>query len=103
MFLIDDILLFPTRSLFWVFRNIHDAAAQELAQEAGNITVRLNELYMMLETKQITEEEFDAREKELLDRLDKLRENGTLLEDETDEEETDETEEQTVPLRIKAI
>jgi len=32
---------------------------------------------MMLETGKITEAEFDAREKELLDRLDEIQERGT--------------------------
>ena len=69
MLLVDDILLFPIRSIFWIFREIHNAAKQELATEAEDITTELSELYMMLETGNITEAEFDAREKELLDRL----------------------------------
>jgi hypothetical protein len=36
---------------------------------------------MMLETGRITEDEFDTREKELLDRLDEIQERGSLIED----------------------
>jgi hypothetical protein len=73
MFLIDDILLSPAKGLLWVFQEIHDAAQQELAGEGETITAALSELYMRLETEQITEVEFDAQEKVLLDRLDRLQ------------------------------
>ncbi len=73
MFLVDDILLSPVKGVIWVFREIHDAAQQELAGESEAITAALSELYMKLETGQITETEFDAREKTLLDRLDRLQ------------------------------
>jgi len=73
MFLVDDLLLFPIKGIFWVFREIHDAAQQELVGESEAITAALSELYMLLETGQITEAEFDAQEKVLLDRLDRLQ------------------------------
>jgi len=92
MFILDDILLFPIKSILWMFREIHNAAQQELATEAETITADLSELYMMLETGRITEDEFDTREKELLDRLDEIQEQGTRIEDEDNEEEQDYTE-----------
>jgi BMFP domain-containing protein YqiC len=73
MFLVDDILLSPAKGLLWVFQEIHDAAQQELAGESEAITATLSELYMRLEIGQITEVEFDAQEKVLLDRLDRLQ------------------------------
>ncbi len=73
MFLVDDLLLSPIKGIFWVFREIHDAAQQELAGEGEAITAALSELYMRLETGQITEAKFDAQEKVLLDRLDRLQ------------------------------
>jgi hypothetical protein len=82
MFIIDDILLAPFHGLFWIFREIRNAAQQECANEAETITAELSELYMMLETGRITESEFDAREKELLDRLEKLRDRGDTNEEE---------------------
>jgi len=84
--IIDDILLFPLRSLFWIFREIHNAAQQDLANEAEVITTQLVELYMMLETGRITEAEFDTREKELLDRLDEIEERGSPIERESEED-----------------
>ncbi|MCX5889836.1 MAG: gas vesicle protein GvpG [Deltaproteobacteria bacterium] len=73
MFLVDDILLSPVKGVLWVFREIHEAAQQELAGESEAITGALSELYMKLEIGQITETEFDAQEKVLLDRLDRLQ------------------------------
>jgi hypothetical protein len=81
MLIIDDILLFPIKSIFWMFREIHNAAQEELVSEAEAITAELSELYMMLETGRITEDEFDTREKELLDRLDEIQERGSLIEE----------------------
>jgi len=73
MFLVDDLLMSPVKGVLWVFKEIHDAAQQELAGESEAITAALSELYMKLETGQITEEQFDAQEKVLLDRLDRLQ------------------------------
>jgi hypothetical protein len=77
MFLVDDLLLSPVKGILWVFREIHDAAQQELAGESEAITAALSELYMRLDTGQITEAEFEAQEKVLLDRLDRLQEEET--------------------------
>lgn len=90
MFLIDDILLAPARGLFWIFKEIHNAVEAEQANEAEAITTRLSELYMMLETGQMTEAEFDAAEKTLLDRLDAIKERADGGPEEDDEEEDDE-------------
>jgi len=73
MLVIDDILMFPLRGLFFIFREIHNAVEQERLNEEENIRTTLSELYMMLETKRISEEEFDRKEKELLDRLEAIQ------------------------------
>ena len=73
MLLVDDILFFPVKGLFWVFDEIQKAAEEELKNDAGAITSQLQQLYVMLESGSITEAEFDAREAELLDRLDALQ------------------------------
>ena len=73
MFLIDDILLSPAKGLFYIFKQIHKAAEEEFLDEE-NITAELSELYMMLETGKITEEEFDKKESELLNRLEQIEE-----------------------------
>ena len=75
MLLVDDLLLAPLSGLLWVAEKIHDAAREEMAGEADAITEELRQLYLMLEAKQIAEADFDARERELLDRLDAIRES----------------------------
>ena len=85
MLIIDDLLLFPARGLFWIFREVHNAAKQELANDAESISTQLSNLYMMLETSRISQGEFDAREKALLDRLDKLQEGGAKEQEEAAE------------------
>jgi len=73
--LVDDLLLAPLSGLLWVVEKVHDAAREEMAHEADAITEELRQLYLMLEAKQIAEADFDARERELLDRLDAIRES----------------------------
>lgn len=73
MLLIDDILFSPVRGLLWIFKELSNTVDKEMANEAESITAELSELYMMLETGRITEEEFDAQEKEFLDRLDAIK------------------------------
>jgi len=88
MLLVDDILAVPFTSLLWVFREIHNAAEKELAGEADSITERLRLLYMQLETGKISEQEFDAQEKILLDRLDAIEDGSEEDEDEAEEPES---------------
>lgn len=76
MLIVDDILLFPVRSILWIFREVYHAAQEEVAGETELIKTELRELYMMLETGRISEQEFDTREKALLDRLDQLEQEG---------------------------
>jgi Gas vesicle protein G len=83
MLLVDDILLSPITSFLWILREIGHAAQQELASEREAVTAELGYLYMMLETGMITDAEFDARERELLDRLDQLQ--GQSSEDVSEE------------------
>lgn len=73
MFLIDDILLSPAKGLFYICKQIHKSAEEELLNEE-NVSAELSELYMMLETGKITEEEFNKREAELLNRLEEIEE-----------------------------
>ncbi len=72
MLIIDDVLLSPLTGLSWVVSKIQAAAVEELAAERERITSDLSELYMLLDTGKISEEEFDRRESELLNRLDEI-------------------------------
>jgi hypothetical protein len=80
--LVDDILFFPVSSLLWIFREIHNTALEEQANESESITQQLRSLYMQLETGGITEEVFDLQEKVLLDRLDAIEARKPPPEDE---------------------
>jgi gas vesicle protein GvpG len=81
MVLVDDILLFPVRSVLWIVREIHNAAQAERANERESLTAQLSSLYMMLETGKISEVEFEAEEKALLDRLESLQRGSGPLEE----------------------
>ena len=86
MLLVDDILFFPVNSILWVFKEIGEIAEKELAGEATSITEQLRILYMQLETGRITEAEFEAAEKVLLDRLELIE---SRMDDEDNTEESD--------------
>ncbi len=94
MFLIDDILVAPFKGMLWIFEEIHKAAQQERENESESITAELQKLYMLLESGDISEDEFDQREGELLDRLDSLQEDDEDIDEdeefyEEDSEDTD--------------
>ena len=89
MLLVDDILFFPIHSIMWVFKEIGEIAEKELAGEATSITEQLRILYMQLETGRITEAEFEAGEKVLLDRLELIE---SRMDDEGNTEESDDDE-----------
>jgi hypothetical protein len=95
MFLIDDLLMMPARGIMAVFREVHNAAQQDAANEAEAIRNELSELYMRLETQQLSEEDFDAREKVLLDRLDELeKRRSEEAKDSRTQEDSDEDEDE---------
>lgn len=81
MFLIDDIFLAPFRGLTFVAQAVYDAAEKEVENERQALRDELNDLYMQLELGDISEETFDRREEEILDRLDALREAEQTLDD----------------------
>ena len=92
MLLVDDLLLAPITGLLWVFRKIHEAAQEEMLGEADAITQELRDLYMMLETGRVTEAEFDARERALLDRLEVIQARGSGPGAEDTDEDAEESE-----------
>ncbi|MGD0411931.1 MAG: gas vesicle protein GvpG [Verrucomicrobiota bacterium] len=73
MLLLDNLLFSPIYATVWAARQVHHAIQQEQAAEPERITADLSEFYMMLETGRLTEAQFSAREKELLDRLDRIQ------------------------------
>jgi len=72
MFLIDDILLAPLNGVIWLGKKINEVAEREFSDE-GLIKEKLMELQMRFEMDEISEKEYNTREKELLERLDAIR------------------------------
>lgn len=72
MFIFDDIVLAPIKGIQWIAKEIDKAAQSEIEQQGEDLTRELTRLYMLLETGRLTEEEFEVREIELLERMDAL-------------------------------
>ena len=72
MFLIDDILLSPLKGVIWLGKKINEVAENEFSDE-GLIKEKLMELQLKFELDEISEEEYNKQEKELLARLDAIR------------------------------
>lgn len=72
MFLVDDVLLFPLKGSLWLFNEIRKAAEEEIRGQSEEIMAQLRQLYTALEHGEIAETEFEAREAELLDKLEEL-------------------------------
>ena len=112
MFIVDDILMAPMKGVLWICEQIQEAAEQDQAHEADNITVELQKLYRSLESGSITEEEFEARESKLLDRLDSIEgmdseDEDTVIRvmgegDDTDDHEQEVEEIHTIKTTLKS-
>jgi uncharacterized membrane protein YheB (UPF0754 family) len=72
MFLLDDILLAPLKSVIWLGKKINEIVEKELFDE-GRIKEKLMELQFRFELEEISEEEYKKQEKDLLERLDAIR------------------------------
>jgi hypothetical protein len=72
MFIIDDILLAPLKSVVWLGKKINEVVKKEISDE-GRIKERLMELQLRFELDEIDEEEYNQQEKELLAQLDAIR------------------------------
>jgi len=90
MFLFDKLLTAP---LLWIAKEVSEAVEREKAGESEAITQSLSELYMRLETGKITEEEFEAEEKQLLGRMDAIELRNQAADAESDAGADDESDE----------
>jgi hypothetical protein len=72
MFLIDDILLAPLNGIIWLGKKINEVAEKEFSDE-GLIKEKLMQLQLRFEIDEISEEEYNRQEKELLERLEAIR------------------------------
>ncbi len=72
MFLIDDILLSPFSALMGIAEAL-DEQVQKETSDIGKIQEKLMELQFKFEMDEISEADYAAREKELLDQLERAR------------------------------
>ncbi len=72
MLLIDDILLAPLKGLIFLGKKIDDLAQKELS-DIGRIKERLMELQLKFEMDEISMEEYDRRETELLEIIERIQ------------------------------
>ncbi|MBC8415859.1 MAG: gas vesicle protein GvpG [Candidatus Cloacimonetes bacterium] len=75
MFLIDSILLAPVKGVIWLGKKINEVVEKETSDQ-GVIKEKLMELQLQFELDEISEEEYNKKEKELLERLDIIRRNN---------------------------
>ena len=72
MFLIDDILLAPLKGVIFIAEKINEIIDKEMSDE-GAVKERLMALQLRFEMDEITEEEYDEKEDELLQLLETIR------------------------------
>ena len=75
MFLLDDILLAPVKGIYKVFKVIHDQVEQEL-YSPEKLKEELIKIQLQLEMDQISEEEYDEMEQDILNRMAESRKRG---------------------------
>jgi len=73
MLLIDNLLLLPVKGFVGIFKRIHEMAEQELSNETY-LLERLMALRLQFEMGEMEEREYMKLEKDLLERLNAVRE-----------------------------
>lgn len=74
MFLIDDILLAPLKGIAWLGEKFRDVADKELF-DPDKIQEELMTNQANLDMGEISQEDYNAREKDILERLNKIQES----------------------------
>jgi hypothetical protein len=72
MLLIDDILLAPLKGIIFLGKKIDELVQKEISDE-GRIKERLMELQLKFEMDEISVEEYDRRETELLEMIERIQ------------------------------
>lgn len=70
MFYLDDLVMSPFKGFLFIAKEVAKAVEQEKENVRANNMAELSALHARLEAGEITEDEFDEREAELLDLLD---------------------------------
>jgi len=97
VFVLDDILLSPLTGLIFLARKIAEKVDREQNDEA-TVMKQLLEVQLLYEMDEISEEEYETREAELIKKLTLIKEQALnqLEEQEEDAVEEDAVEEDTV-------
>ena len=74
MFLLDDIVLAPFKGIIFIAEKIDELIQKEVSDE-GRIKERLMALQLRFEMDEITIEEYDRQEEELLEMIERIRVN----------------------------
>jgi len=72
MFLIDDIFFAPLKGIIFIGKKIDELMQKETSDE-GKIKERLMALQLKFEMDEISAEEYDKQEKELLEMIENIR------------------------------
>jgi uncharacterized membrane protein len=70
MFYLDDLVMSPFKGFLFIAKEVAKAVEQEKENQRASNMAQLSALHAQLEAGEITEEEFDDREAELLDLLE---------------------------------
>lgn len=73
MFLIDDLLMAPIRGVVALGRKVQEIAESEVFDDEGKLKRELQEAQLRFDMDEISEEEYDRRERDILTRLRALR------------------------------
>jgi hypothetical protein len=72
MFFIDDVLMSPFKGFMFLAREVANAVDKEKEDRKTNLMSDLTALHKMLESGEISDDDFDDREAEILDLLEQL-------------------------------
>jgi hypothetical protein len=72
MFFIDDVLMSPFKGFMFLAREVANAVDKERENRKLNLMSDLTALHKMIESGEISDDEFDEREAEILDQLEQL-------------------------------
>ncbi|HBJ35697.1 MAG TPA: hypothetical protein DDZ51_13320 [Planctomycetaceae bacterium] len=72
MFFVDDVLMSPFKGFMFLAREVANAVDKEREDRKTNLMSDLTALHKMLESGEISDDDFDDREADILDLLERL-------------------------------
>lgn len=76
MLLIDDLLFLPAKGFLAVFKKIHELAEAEISPSTEKLQADLRNARLLFETNQISKEEYQRQENEILRKLNAQRQKN---------------------------